>query len=100
MKVSPVEIEVGFSVEARNALKAFKAAKEAEALAKAQKAEAEAILRSVLGEAQVAKIGGVPAFKLVNGSNRHANLNVLADAFPEAYEASVKVTEYDYIKAL
>lgn len=100
MKVSPVEVEVGFSAEVRAALNSFKEAKQAEAEAKAKKAEAEVILRAALGEAKVAKVGGVPVFKLIAGSNRHANLKALADAFPEAYEAVVNTTEYDYIKAL
>jgi hypothetical protein len=100
MKVSNVSVEVGFSSEVREALKQFKAAKEAEAQAKAAKAQAEVILRSALGDSSQATISGAVAFKLVNGSSRHASLKDLAEGFPEAYEAVVKTTPYDYIKSI
>lgn len=92
-------VEVGFSAEVRQALIKFQQAKEAEKQAKADKAEAEAILREALGDAQVATIGGAKAFSLVAGSNRHADLTKLAEEFAEAYEATVKTTTYDYIRA-
>jgi hypothetical protein len=93
-------VEVGFRPEVREAIAQFKAAKQAEAEAKALKAQAEEVLREALGEAQEASVGGVVVVKVVNGSNRHANLKVLADAFPEAYKASLVVTDYDYLKVL
>jgi len=92
-------VEVGFSREVRQALIAFQQAKEAEKQAKQAKAEAEAILREALGNAQIATISGSKAYSLINGSNRHADLTKLAEEFPEAYEATVKTTAYDYIKA-
>ena len=67
--------------------------------AKADKAEAEAILREALGDAQIANISGSKAYSLVSGSNRHADLTKLQAEFPQAYEAVVKTTAYDYIKA-
>lgn len=93
-------VELGFNPEVRKALADFVAGKQLEAEGKAKKAEAEIILREALGEAKVAKIGGSIAYKLVNGSNRHADLKLLAENFPEAYEASVKVAEYDFIRAV
>ena len=93
-------VELGFNSEVRQALKAFKEAKEAEASAKARKSEAEKVLRDALGGATQATIGGVVAYKLVNGSNSHADLKELAKAFPEAYEATLRVSKYDFVKAV
>lgn len=93
-------VEVGFSSEVRKALADFVAGKQLEAEGKAKKAQAEVVLREALGEAKVAKIGGAVAFKLVNGSNRHADLKALAENFPEAYEAVVRVAEYDFVRAV
>lgn len=93
-------VEVGFRTEVREAIAQFKAAKQAEAEAKALKAQAEKVLREALGEAQEARVGGVAVFKLVNGSNRHADMKILADAFPEALKSSLVVTDYDYLKVL
>lgn len=93
-------VEVGFNADVRKALADFVAGKQLEAEGKAKKAQAEVVLREALGEAKVAKVGGSVAFKLVNGSNRHADLKVLAENFPEAYEAVVRVAEYDYVRAV
>ena len=99
MSVSVSAVEVGFSHEVRQALIKFQQAKEAEKQAKADKAEAEAILREALGDAKVANISGSKAYSLVSGSNRSADLTKLAEEFPEAYEAVIRTTTYDYIKA-
>jgi hypothetical protein len=99
MSVEKKTVEVGFNAEVRQAIALFQQAKEAEKVAKAQKAEAERVLREALGDAQVATVGGVKAYSLVNGSNRHADLAKLEAEFAEAYEATVKTTAYDYIKA-
>jgi len=93
-------VEVGFNSEVRKALADFVAGKQLEAEGKAKKAQAEVVLREALGEAKVAKIGGAVAFKLVNGSNRHADLKALAENFPEAFEAVVRVAEYDFVRAV
>lgn len=91
-------VELGFNSEVRKALAEFSAAKEAEAEAKKRKADAEAVLRAALGGAKVGNFGGVVAFRLQDGSNRSADLKVLADKFPEAYAAVVRVSEYDFVK--
>lgn len=93
-------VEVGFSSEVRKALADFVEGKRLEAEGKAKKAEAEVVLRSALGQAKVAKIGGAVAFKLVSGSNRHADLKVLAEKYPDAYAEVVRVAEYDFVRAV
>lgn len=93
-------VEVGFNPEVRKALADFVAGKQLEAEGKAKKAEAEVVLREALGEVKVAKIGGAVAYKLVSGSNRSADLKKLAEEFPEAYEAVVRVAEYDFVRAV
>lgn len=86
--------------KARKAFEKFVEAKTAEANAKKAKAEAEAELRAYMGEETVAKIGKVIAFTIVASHNTHFDAKVLADNFPEAFEASQRRSDYDYIKVL
>lgn len=92
------KIELGFKAEARQALAKFLEAKTAEANAKALKAEAEATLRTLLGEATEATFGGVLAFKLIAKSNTYLDSKALKTTYPEAYEAVKYETAYDFIK--
>jgi antitoxin (DNA-binding transcriptional repressor) of toxin-antitoxin stability system len=80
------------------ALKAFNKAKASEAKAKAIKAKAEAILRAELGEAVVATIQGLSVASLVASKNTHFDRELMKSAYPEAFEATLRTTEYDYIK--
>jgi len=86
--------------KARKAFERFVEAKEAEAKAKKAKAEAEAELRAFMGEETVAKVGKVIAFTIVASHNTHFDAKVLETNFPEAFEASQRRTDYDYIKVL
>lgn len=91
---------VELSAKAVKALSAFNKAKQAEAKAKALKAKAEAILREALGEAKVGIVEGVVAVRVVNGSNTHFDRELMKSLYPEAFEATLKTTEYDYLKTL
>lgn len=91
-------VEVGFNPAVRSAIAQFREAKALEAQAKALKAEAEAVLRLAIEGAKAGSVGGVIAFKIIEGSNRHADLKKLAEEFPAVYEAVVKVTDYDFVK--
>jgi predicted phage-related endonuclease len=91
-------VEVGFNSAVRQALAQFREAKALEAQAKALKADSEAVLRLAIAGAKAGSIGGVVAFKLVNGSSRHADLKKLAEDYPAVYEAVVKKTDYDFVK--
>lgn len=91
---------IELSIEAVKALDAFAEAKKAEAQAKKAKAEAEAILRAELGNAVEATIAGRIALKVVPSKNTHINKEALLEAFPEAYEATLVVTPYTYLKNL
>jgi predicted phage-related endonuclease len=86
--------------EARKALADFRKAKEAEAKAKEAKAEAEAQLRIALGESVEGLVEGVVVIKVVAGRNTHFDRELLLDLFPEAYQATLRSTEYTYLKTL
>jgi hypothetical protein len=91
---------VELSAKAIKALTTFNKAKAAEAKAKALKSKAEAILREALGEAKAGVVEGVVAVRVVNGANTHFDRELMKSLFPEAYEATLKTTEYDYLKTL
>ena len=91
---------VELSAAAVKALTIFNKAKAAEAKAKALKAKAEAILRAELGSAKAATVEGVVAVRVVNGSNSHFDRELMKELYPEAFTATLKTTEYDYLKTL
>jgi hypothetical protein len=91
---------VALSLEAIDALAKFRQAKDAEKQAKALKAEAEAILRAELGDATVGTVLGLPVVKVINSKNSHIDKEALYSAFPDAYEATLVETPYDYLRAV
>ena len=91
---------VELSSKALKALATFNKAKEAEAKAKALKSKAEVILREALGEAKAGLVEGVVAVRVVNGKNTHFDRELMLANYPEAFEATIKTTEYDYLKTL
>lgn len=99
-KAQTVSTTVELSAVAVKALNAFNKAKAAEAKAKALKAKAEAILRIALGEAKAATVEGVVAVRVVNGKNTHFDRELMLELYPEAHAATLKTTEYDYLKTL
>lgn len=82
------------------ALEVFVAAKQAEKAAKAAKAEAEAILRDMLGDSVEATINGISALKVQFRTNSHIDKDTLKSAFPEAYEATLVTTPYTFLANL
>lgn len=78
----------------------FEAAKAAIKALEEQKAAAEAALRELLGEAEVGTIAGVKRVKLAQSSNSKIDRKVLQEAYPEAYEATLVVTPYTFLKTL
>lgn len=91
---------VELSAKAVKALATFNKAKAAEAKAKALKAKAEEILREALGEAKAGIVDGIVAVRVVNGKNTHFDRELMKENFPEAFEATLRSTEYDYLKTL
>ena len=85
---------------AEKALAAFTFAKDAIKAYEEKKAEAEAILRELLGNADIAIIGGVERFKLAHSTNSKIDRKVLQELFPEAFEATLVKTPYTFIKTL
>jgi hypothetical protein len=82
------------------ALAAFTFAKDAIKAYEEKKAEAEAVLRELLGDADVAIIGGVERFKLAHSTNSKIDRKVLQELFPEAFEATLVKTPYTFIKTI
>jgi hypothetical protein len=85
---------------AEKALAAFTMAKDAIKAYEEKKAEAEAMLRFLLGDADVAIIGGVERFKLAHSTNSKIDRKVLQELFPEAFEATLVKTPYTFIKTI
>ena len=85
---------------AEKALAAFTFAKDAIKAYEEKKAEAEAILRELLGNADIAVIGGVERFKLAHSTNSKIDRKVLQELFPEAFEATLVKTPYTFIKTI
>ena len=88
------------ATDAEKALAKFIAAREAIKALEAQKEEAEARLRELLGSAEVGTIRGVERFKLQHSTNSKIDRKALEAGWPEAYEATLVKTPYDFIKAL
>ncbi len=93
-------VSVELSAEGKKALAAFREAKKAEALAKQQKEMAELALREALGDHKEATIEGAVVVKVVNGKNTHFDRELMKELYPEAYEATIRETLYDYLKTL
>ena len=88
------------ATNAEKALAKFIAAKEAIKVLEAQKEEAEEALRELLGTAEVGVIRGVERFRLTHSSNSKIDRKALQAGWPDAYEATLVSTPYDYIKTL
>ena len=93
-------VAVELSPSARKALATFTRAKQAEAKAKARKAKAEATLRKALGKALKGTIDGVAVVSVVSSKTTYFDRDEMKASFPEAFEATLRTTEYDYLKTL
>lgn len=93
-------VSVELSPEGKKALADFRNAKKAEALAKEQKEAAELALREALGDHKEGLVEGMVVVKVVNGKNTHFDRELMKEAFPEAYGATLRETLYDYLRTL
>lgn len=93
-------VSVELSATARKALATFTRAKQAEAKAKARKAKAEATLRKALGKSLKGTIDGVAVVSVVSSKTTYFDRDEMKVSFPEAFEATLRTTEYDYLKTL
>ena len=98
-KATPA-VAVELTAEGKKALADFRDAKKAEALAKEQKELAELALREALGDHKEGLVEGMVVVKVVNGKNTHFDRELMKDIFPEAYEATLRETLYDYLRTL
>lgn len=99
-KATTPAVSVELSPEGKKALADFRNAKKAEALAKEQKELAEIALREALGDHKEGLVEGMVVVKVVNGKNTHFDRELMKEAFPEAYGATLRETLYDYLRTL
>ena len=85
--------------DAIKAFEKFSALKLAQKALDEQKALAEAELREFLGDAEVVNVEGQDIFKLAHRVTSSIDKKKLLEVFPEAYEATLKKTPYDFITA-
>lgn len=93
-------VSVELSPEGKQALADFRNAKKAEALAKEQKEKAELALREALGDHKEGMVEGIVVVKLVGGKNTHFDRELMKEAYPEAFMATLRETIYTYLKTL
>ena len=88
------------SKKVKDAIALFVQAKADEKSAKERKAQAEQLLREALDKAgkKVGYVGKTKAFSLVSSKNTSFDREMLETMFPEAFQATLRTTEYDYIR--
>ena len=88
------------SKKVKDAIADFVQAKADEKTAKDRKAQAEQILRQALANAgkQIGYVGKTKAFSLVASKTTSFDREMLETMFPEAFQATLRTTEYDYIR--
>ena len=89
-KAAQVEKALAEFVNAKDAIKAYEI----------KKAAAEEVLRGLLGDSDVAVVGGVERFKLAHSTNSKIDRKILEEVFPEAFAATLVRTPYTFIKTL
>jgi predicted phage-related endonuclease len=92
--------KVELKAKARKALTAFVEAKQAIKEAEAKKEQAEAELREAIGEATIATVNGFQVLSVAFRSRTNINAKLLETDFPEAYEATKFLSEYDFLNVI
>jgi predicted phage-related endonuclease len=99
--IEGTKVEIGFDAEAREALAKYAEAKRVKAEAEKTIAEADAVLRAKLGEAQFATVGGVNVLTMVNVTERvDLDRKALKERFEEAWKACSYKNPYSFLKLL
>lgn len=98
--IEGTSVELGFDAEAREAIKKFVEAKQAKADAEQALAEADAVIREKLGDAEFATVGGIKVLKIVKVARKDIDRTALRNDFPEVAEAVTYDNPYDYIKSV
>jgi len=91
---------VELNAEAQKALADFANAKEAIKALEEQKANAEAILREALGNAEAGLVEGMVVVKVASRTRKGTDGKKLAEMFPEAYAETLTQTEYTFLQNL
>jgi len=92
--------KVELKAKARKALTAFVEAKQIIKEAEEVKAKAEAEIREALGEATVATVNGFQVLSVASRKRTNVNAKELEAKFPEAYEATKYIVEYDFLNVI
>jgi predicted phage-related endonuclease len=94
------EKTIELKAKARKALKEFVEAKQAIKLAEEKKEKAEAELREAIGEATVATVNGFQVLSVAFRKRTNINAKALEKDFPEAYEATKYISEFDFLNII
>jgi predicted phage-related endonuclease len=97
--VTTTEEIADLDVTAEELIKEFNDAKAAIKALKAVQDEAENKLRELLGYASVGRIGGVERVRILVRSSSHVDRDALKAGWPEAFDATLKVTPYTVLQA-
>ena len=92
--------KVELKAKARKALTAFVEAKQIIKEAEEVKAKAEAEIREALGEATVATVNGFQVLSVASRKRTNVNAKELEAKFPEAFEATKYIVEYDFLNVI
>lgn len=84
--------------EGRSAVAALKKAREDKKKADAAIKDAEARVWAALAGSRTGTIAGMTVVRVQAGSNSHFDRDTLKTAFPEAYDAALRVTTYDSLR--
>lgn len=94
-----VNLEGEAAVQLVKAIEDFNAAKQLLDELRHSKEDAEQIIRSLLGDAEIAKVAGVERVRVQHRTNSSFDRDLMKTAYPEAFEACLKITPYTVLKA-
>lgn len=94
---APPKVLKELPAELKATLDAFTAAKEMLKYAEQQKDIAEDKIRAALDGADIGTIDGHEVVRVNQSHNSHVDAGIVKTAFPEAYEAAYKRTDYTYL---
>lgn len=97
--VTTTEEVIDLEASAEELIKQLNDAKAAIKALKAVQDEADNKLRELLGGATAGRINGVERVRIIVRSNSHVDRDALKAGWPEAFDATLKVTPYTVIQA-
>jgi DNA polymerase elongation subunit (family B) len=101
VKATSDKVNLTNNVVARSAVEALREARATIKRAEAIKAEAERIIRDALGDAHQGVVLGNVVVKISDPIQRRSiDMSTLVAAYPEAYDQTLRVTEYTQVRTI